>query len=252
MQEVLALTLRSMQQGQEKLDRISANLANATTPGYRRDIVAAQPVGGVAFPALVEQAAHAAAAASPRATPAGLRVHIDLRAGTLRHTGQKLDVALAGDGFLEVQTPSGLAYTRAGSLQLDARGRLVTAQGHAVLGDAGEIVLADHDVQIDMAGRIRTAASATPVARLRVVGFDDLATLERAGEGLFVSSASPVTLREDDIQVRQGHLENANVSPLHEMVQLMKTVRHFESMQKVALGYDDMTSQAIRKLGELS
>ncbi|NOJ99668.1 flagellar hook-basal body protein, partial [Corallococcus coralloides] len=54
------------------------------------------------------------------------------------------------------------------------------------------------------------------------------------------------------VQVRQGYLENSNVSSMQEMVHLVQTMRHFESMQKVALGYDEMTGQAIRKLGELS
>ncbi len=252
MQEVLALALRSMQQGQERLDRISANLAHANTPGYRRDVSAAQPLGTASFAALVEAASEPAATKTDRASPAGLLTHMDLRPGTLRHTGQKLDLAFAGDGFFEIQTPEGPAYTRAGDFQLDARGRLVTAQGHPVMGEGGEIMLPSREVEVDAAGRIRTAASATPLARLKVVRFDEGVAFDRAGDGLLVthSPASPVS--DADLQIRQGHLENANVSSLHEMVQLVKTMRHFESMQKVALGYDDMTSQAIRKLGELT
>ncbi len=59
-------------------------------------------------------------------------------------------------------------------------------------------------------------------------------------------------MKDADIQVRQGYLENSNVNAMQEMVQMIQTMRHFESMQKVAISYDDMTGQAVRKLGDLS
>jgi flagellar basal-body rod protein FlgF len=60
----------------------------------------------------------------------------------------------------------------------------------------------------------------------------------------------PLPLAAGQVQVRQGFLENANVNSMQEMVQLIQTMRHFESMQKVALGYDDMVGAAIRRLGD--
>ena len=59
-------------------------------------------------------------------------------------------------------------------------------------------------------------------------------------------------LKDGDIQLKQGFLEGSNVEPRQEMVQLIQTMRHFESMQKVSQGYDDLMGQAIRKLGDLS
>jgi flagellar basal-body rod protein FlgF len=68
-----------------------------------------------------------------------------------------------------------------------------------------------------------------------------------------VASESPAAMVSDvDVQIRQGFLENSNVSSMQEMVQLMQTMRHFESMQKVATGYDEMMGTAIRKLGDLA
>lgn len=105
---------------------------------------------------------------------------------------------------------------------------------------------------LSLASAGRGAADAQPVAQLKVLQADDPTGLRRLGDGLLTSDGAFSALKDADFEVRQGFLENANVSTMHEMVQLMQTMRHFESMQKVALGYDDMTGQAIRKLGELS
>ena len=76
--------------------------------------------------------------------------------------------------------------------------------------------------------------------------------MRRIGEGLLSAGGPLDDVKEADIQLKQGFTENSNVNSMQEMVQLVETMRHFESMQKVVLGYDDMTGQAIRKLGDLS
>ncbi|MNW05611.1 flagellar basal body rod protein FlgF [compost metagenome] len=72
------------------------------------------------------------------------------------------------------------------------------------------------------------------------------------GSGLLVSDQVPTQLVDADVQVRQGFLENSNVNSMQEMAQLIQSMRHFESMQRVALGYDEMIGGAVRRLGELS
>ncbi len=189
-------------------------------------------------------------------TPSML-VQTDMRPGTLKSTGQSLDVALAGPGYFEVMTETGPAYTRQGAFRVDARGRLVTAQGLPVMGNGGEIVLNSDRPFIDAIGNVfesRTgvAENTTPVAQIKVLQPENTKVMRRLGDGLFSADGSFTTIKDSDIQIRQGFLENSNVSSMQEMVQLMQTMRHFESMQKIAVGYDDMTGQAVRKLGELS
>lgn len=259
MQEVLALALQSMQQDMQRLDRTGLNLANALTPGYQREVVSARPLrlGTPSFAAMVGTgpAAEAVPPASPHALAPGLLVQTDHRPGTLRSTGQNLDVALAGSGYFEVSTPGGPAYTRQGNFRLDAQGRLITAQGHAVMGRGGEILLQSRQVRIDAQGNIFDADARDrtdrPIAQLKVVEAPQPSQLRRLGEGLMSIDGQTEQLADADIRIQQGFVENSNVSSMHEMVQLMQTMRHFESMQKVALGYDEMTGQAIRKLGEL-
>jgi flagellar basal-body rod protein FlgF len=260
MQTAFAIALASMHNDMSRLDRVALNLANVATPAYKREVVAVRPFAEV----LDSAAQHAVAGAGvttddPGRTPGALLVRTDLRPGTLRITGHALDLALAADGFFEVSTPEGPAYTRRGDFHVDARGRLVTAEGHAVMGRDGEIVLTTQAPVVDAEGRITeptatTGPSATDpgaaVAQLRVVRVEDPASLQRLGDGLLAAGADVTEVRAG-AQVRQGALENANVSSMQEMVQLIETMRHFESMQRVAQGYDDMLGTAIRKLGDL-
>lgn len=283
MQEVLALSLQAMQLDMQRLDRIGTNLANALTPGYKREVTAGQPLrlGTVSFASMLNQlnadpstGATTALSSQPIASPfSSLLVQADVRPGTLKSTGQSTDVALAGPGYFEVSTEAGPAYTRQGSFHVDVRGRLVTAQGLPVMGKGGEIYLQTSNPVIDAAGNVYESrspnatpsghasgqlapangvANGTAVAQLKVVQIDNAKDLQRLGDGLVAAGDSGSVMKDADIQIRQGFLENSNVNSMQEMVQLMQTMRHFESMQKVALGYDEMTGQAVRKLGDLS
>lgn len=259
MQEILAITLQSMHQDMTRLERISTNLANALTPGFKREVVSVSPMGsslapaGNSFSALVASARTASEAAGTQAA----QVHTDFRPGTLRATGQALDLALNGAGYFEVQTPEGLAYTRQGNFRVDGRGRLVTAQGYPVMGMGGEIFLPHASPSVDESGRVfdRSSPGVTDtnaLAQIKIVRMDKPLQLERLGNGLYGSKEQAPPLLEGNQMVRQGYQENSNVSSMQEMVQLIQTMRHFESMQKVALGYDEMVGTAVRKLGELS
>ena len=238
MDPVLSAVLGSMHVDMARLERVAMNLANVQTPAYKRELVLAPP-----FAARVDAASDAAS------------VHTDQRAGTLKPTGRSLDVALTGPGWFEVTTPQGTAYTRLGNFTLDAQGRLVTQQGHAVMGLAGDIVLQQGAPVIDAEGRIFESVAAgakrdaAAIAQLKVVEFDAAAPIERMGDGLVLvrAQARPAA---GGAQVQQGFLENSNVSHMQEMVRLLETMRHMETLQKVALGYDEMLGTSIRKLGE--
>src|SRR6059058_8913 len=122
MDPVLSAVLGSMHADMARMDSVAMNITNAQTTGYKREVVLSTP-----FAARIEASS--------------LAVHVDQKPGTLRPTGQGLDFALAGPGWLEVSTPQGAAYTRQGDFRLDAAGRLVTQQGQPVMGLGGEIQL---------------------------------------------------------------------------------------------------------------
>jgi flagellar basal-body rod protein FlgF len=240
MHEVLAVALTSMQQDMSRLDRVASNLANVSTPGFKREVLVGSSFGDAFSSALAET--RTAPAATGLDSSAGPVVMTDSRAGSVRVTGQPFDLAIEGDGFFEVMTVAGPAYTRQGDFQVDARGRLVTSRGEPVMGVSGEITLTTLKPTIDSEGRVTEPLAAggpgsgsptTAVGQLKVVHLDDLQFVEGKA------------------RIRQGALENSNVSSAQEMVQLMQTMRHFEAMQKVAQGYDEMLGAAIRKLGDL-
>lgn len=249
MNEILSMVLGSMHADMARMDRVAMNLANLQTPGYKREVASAIP-----FAAQVE-----ALGSTPTSQGTPAAFHTDQRAGTLKATGQSLDLALSGGGWFEVSTPQGIAHTRNGNFRLDARGRLVTQQGYPVMGQAGEIQLPHGVPVIDSAGRIFEGtlptgapdrAAAAPLAQLKVVRFERGAAAQRLGDGLLVLQGESAPLAEGTVQVQQGFLENSNVGQMQEMVQLMESMRHMETMQKVAIGYDEMLGTAVRRLGE--
>jgi flagellar basal-body rod protein FlgF len=256
MQQVLSVALTSMQQEAERMDRIALNLANLATPGYKRQVVAMQP-----FADLLEGPAPAGPASTAQSPSAGMIVRIDNRNGTIKQTGEPLDLALTNNGFFEVTTDTGPAYTRQGNFRVDASGRLITAKGYPVMGNNGEIYLSTQSPVIDTGGNVTepdatTGPAATgptgPIAQLKVVRFDNPTSMRGIGDGLMAAGTGMTAMNPADIQLRQGALENSNVNPISEMTQMMIGVRHFESMQKIVQNYDDMMGTAIQKLGGLS
>lgn len=253
MNEILAIGLQSMQGDMARLEQTAMNLANTMTPGYKRGVTT-QPSVGTSFASqmsAIETSAGDASVAS-LAPVTRLETSSDSRTGSMKFTAQSFDLALAGKGFFEVMTADGPAYTRNGSFRLDAHGRLVTDRGFAVMGVGGEIASATSTPSIDATGAVRTstALDAATLARIKVVDFDNAASMTRMGDGFFASGTGMKQLPDNEVQMRQGYLENSNVNPATEMTQLMRSMRHFETMQKVVQGYDDMLGNAIRKLGD--
>jgi flagellar basal-body rod protein FlgF len=247
MSDVLAISLKAMQGDMARVQQISMNMANALTPGYKRGVP-------VQAPMLMPFAQALEAAQAEAGTGAASRVHADMRPGTLKRTNHSLDVALAGDGYFEVVTENGPAYTRQGSFQVDARGRLVTGHGLAVMGRDGEIHLGISNPAISKEGVITDPAvsdpNAAPLGVLKLVHFEAGVQLDSLGNGLLSAPAAAPVKPDGRTQVQQGFLENSNVSSAQEMTQLMQAMRHFEGMHKVALAHDEMLGTAIRKLGE--
>lgn len=252
MTDILAVALYAMQDDMARLNGVATNLANLSTPGYKRQVPVSAGFGamvaGLSADASGMSGGTGATGGIAQASTAASVQRIDPRPGTLKRTGAPLDFAINSEGFFEVATQSGPAYTRKGNFHVDARGRLVTEQGDPVMGKGGEIVLTGSHPVVDAAGNV--TEDGRPVAQLRVVSFERADRLSPMGYGMYAANGSGTAMQDVDLQVRQGYLENANVTNMQEMVQLMQTMRHFESMQKVAQGYDDMLGNAIRKLSE--
>ncbi|MBI3900289.1 MAG: flagellar basal-body rod protein FlgF [Gammaproteobacteria bacterium] len=244
MRDALAVTELGMLNDVQRLNSISHNVANAGTVGFKREVVTIQP-----FVEHLAQANDANDSTMPTQTSPSTSIHIDHKAGTLKYTGNPLDVALEGDGLFAVSTPMGEAYTRQGNFHVDANGRLVTAAGYVVMGEGGDISVTVPDPRIDAQGRVWEGA--TQVGQLKIVSTNDMTTLTRAGEGLFLAGEGTNMSDASGVNARQGFAEMSNVVAMNEMIKMIETVRHFEASQRLLRGYDAMMDRAINAGGEV-
>lgn len=245
MSGTMSLIEAMMRADAEAVRVIAHNLANAQVTGYRRQI----PVSSVSetFATLAAEAGVDMQGAE--ATAPATHIRTDMSAGSMRSTGRALDVALEGSGFFVLQAADGTRLTRKGDLQVSADGLLTAADGAPVLGERGVIDIGTGVPVIDADGTVRVDGQ--ELDRLQVVQVTDEAALQYLGNGLFTVADGAVVVVQEQASLRQGFLEESNVSPVGEMVRMMETMRHFESAQRFARGYDQLMERAISELGKV-
>ncbi|SFV16671.1 flagellar basal-body rod protein FlgG [Pseudoduganella namucuonensis] len=255
MNDALYIAATGMHTQQRSVDTIANNLANVNTPGYKK--------GRVNFEDMVYRGIGGAAQAQGGQAPASLwqgtgvgmlSLSKVFTPGEIKKTDLPLDVAIQGDGFLEVVATDGAAaYSRGGSLMVDKDGLLATADGHALkpgihVGvDAQEITLkADGRVLV----RNREQGEAVEVGRIELTRFSDTTGLVAMGGNLYrpsERSGDAIYGRpgEDGMGgIAQGHLESSNVKLIEEMVDLMVAQRAYESSVKVIQASDEMLAMS--------
>lgn len=224
---------------------VSHNLANASTAGFRADLeqFRAMPVFGDGLPT--------------RAYALEERPGFDLRPGVVQRTGNPLDVAIQGEGFLAVQTADGgEAYTRAGDLRLGSGGLLETARGDLVLGNLGPIALPPAesitiapDGSISIRGVGQEPHRITVVNRLRLVN-PPAEQLEKGGDGLFrLRAGTPPVEADASVRIEAGAVEGSNVSIVDSLVRMIELGRKFETqvrMMRTAQENDERSSQVLQ------
>ncbi len=214
---------------QMMLDVVASNVANLSTPGFKRDIAVFEVVFDDRLKAFV----------NPADTG-----RIDLSQGALRRTENPLDVAIDGEGFFVVSTPVGTRYTRYGAFTLGKDGVLVTPDGFEVLGEDGRIVLSGGELTIDKEGNI--IENGLTIDRLKVVGFPEDAEVIKEGL-VFRIEAEPLKERPT-MDILQGYLEESNVNPVREMVSIIETYRRYEGQMKLLQAMDEITGRIIKEV----
>lgn len=227
---------------QRQMDVVANNIANVNTTGFKAEnLLFEEYVMPVArnqdFPTLDQPLSYVQDWAT---------MH-DLSGGAMVQTGNELDVALNGDGFLAVQTPAGERWTKAGALQLDATGTLVNLNGHPVLGEGGPIQFGAEETGLLIAADGSVSSSAGAKGRLRLVEFANAQELTREGQNLF---AGGTPLAATNTRLMQGFIEKSNVSGVSEMAEMIRVTRAYESAASMAQKQDDMRRDAIRRLGD--
>jgi flagellar basal-body rod protein FlgF len=241
--DIMAIASAGMQGDLARMESISHNVANVLTPGFKRQVSL-----NTGFAIHLQGATTLVADSAPSLVERSPAVVLDVSSGVMRYSGNPQDVVIEGNSFFEVASAAGTAYTKRGNLRADVQGRLVVGNGQPVMGQGGEIhvnnapfsVRANGDIEQD--GRV--------LGRLKMIDFAHPESLAPAGDGSYLTGAAQPQEARSPVSLRIGFLEGANVSSPQEMVRLTETVRHFESLQKVVQGYDDLLEKTIRKLGD--
>ena len=227
---------------QRRVEITANNLANASTTGFRRLLLAQStpsagptpldPTGGPAQATL----------------PIDLTSRIDTTQGPLSATGNPLHVAIQGEGYFVVATPEGDRFTRDGAFRQDPEGNLVTSSGLQVQGDGGPLPIPLGEVQVAGDGRIIVGNQ--EVGTIRLVNFDDPSALQPAGEGLLKTTREvpPQDIDVPDRRLLVGHLEGSNANPITELVNLITAQRLFESNQRVLTTTDESLRRTVNDI----
>jgi len=242
---------------QLNIDVISNNIANINTTGYKK--VRAE------FQDLLSQTLKAPGAQISQGTnqPVGIQVGLgtrtsatsrDFTEGAFRATGGKLDIAIEGDGFFQVQLDDGtIGYTRDGSLKIDGNGQLTTSDGFII---QPQITIPNNaqDITITPDGRISAKTPGqtelTEIGTLTLVKFANPSGLSAIGKNLYsgtLASGAPIegTPNQEGFgSVQQGFLEGSNVQIVEELINLIQAERAFESNSKIIKTSDEMLRTA--------
>jgi flagellar basal-body rod protein FlgG len=241
---------------QTNIDNIANNLANVNTTGFKKSRVEFQDL-------VYQQVKQAGASTSPSSeAPVGLETGLgtrpvatarDFGAGNLQSTGGPLDLAIQGNGFLQVSAPDGTtAYTRNGSLHLNGQGMLVTSDGYAIEpaitipSNATTITISPQGI---VSAAIPGQTSAQQVGTLELASFQNPAGLSALGGNLFATTtasgdATTAVPGTDGMgTIAQGFIEQSNVSVVEEMVNMILGQRAYEANSRVVKAADDMLQQ---------
>ncbi len=219
---------------EKRLGLISNNLANALTAGYK----SSRPV----FEAVLSSSIVDTSDQADSTFVGTYDSHINFAEGPLIESGNKLDVALQGDGFFVIQTAQGDRYTRNGQFSLDSTGKMVTHDGNTVAGEGGDIIANGKQISIERDGSVY--ADKVSVGKLKIVRFATKDYLRPVGNSLFENvNPSDEELPTVNCTVNQGFHEGSNVEVLKEMIDMIACTRAYEAYGKVQQAFGDMDSK---------
>lgn len=230
-----------------RLEVIANNLANVNTVGFKPDVAGFQA-------RLAEEMLQGGAMHGDR-SPSDVGGGVDVldtttnySAGRLQETGNQLDMAIIGNGFFQVRTPSGEAMlTRAGNFSLDSQNRVVNQSGLPVLDSSGgEITLAPGlPWDVSQAGEIRQQGANFPLA---LVQPNSLGELNKVGSNLFAAREAVNPVPPQQREVRQGFLELSGTNSTRQMMSMIETTRAFEANMRIIQNQDGMTGNLLGRV----
>ncbi|PKK84496.1 MAG: flagellar basal-body rod protein FlgF [candidate division Zixibacteria bacterium HGW-Zixibacteria-1] len=223
-------------------DTIANNLANASSPGFKRDMVFTKELSRAQIKTIPRQ--------TDWQTPMIDQVYTRFEQGSLDRTGNPLDLALEGTGFFVFQNADGEnVLSRAGNLTVSTEGFLVDSEGKRLLSDGGPINVSGGEVSVSESGQVQVNGS--DVANIQVVDVPDKTKLQKTGDGDFRVPDNQEIIQAVKYAVRQGYLEASNVNVVKEMVDMIISYRNFEADAKAIQAQDDSLEKLLNNVGRV-
>jgi flagellar basal-body rod protein FlgF/flagellar basal-body rod protein FlgG len=230
----------------QRVEVLSNNIANANTPGFKRELA-------------VLQARHAEAIDQGEDYPGTRSVNnvgggvfmketlTDFSPGAMKNTGRTADMAIDGDGFFVVEREGQQFLTRAGNFEIAADGRLTGPGNTTVLGEDGRPIFIDPTSPwiVDPSGTVLQSGNATRIMLAKPKSYGDLA---KAGENLFMPLAPTAPVEPTDRRVKSGWLEHSSSNPILEMTQLIEASRAYEANIRMIQNHDSTLGSLIGRL----
>ncbi len=264
---------------QKNVETIANNVANANTPGFKKDqVVFKEYLAALEKPGVDQGIDLPNKEWKPEdfyrsynAEDSFVKVdgtYTIHEQGQLTPTGNSFDNALNGPGFFEVLTPNGVRFSRKGAFSISNEGKLVTDQGYLVLskgappvaGPDGSLNLAStpesraisvggNKFSISLDGQVFSGNN--KVADLALTEFTDIHALKKEGNSLFINpDQKNIKVGELKTSVHQGFVEQSNVNAVSEMSNLINANRNFESIQRAIKTYDNMSGKAVNEISK--
>jgi flagellar basal-body rod protein FlgG len=247
----------------KKLDILSNNIANINTQGFKKDMLIYEEkttpfrqnsLNGYDANTFNPFQGSDSAVSYVQVTQS----MTNYEQGSLIKTDNPLDVAIEGQGFFVVNTPNGDRYTRNGNFHLDGSGQLVDQKGNSIITKGEEPILipfGTKQITINQDGSILggTEIDQESLGQLKIVNFNNPHGLIKEGEGFYkIKDSSIKEILINDAKVLQGFIENSNANAIHEMTQMIETVRQLEAYQKLIQSIDEADDQSVNSLAQVA
>jgi flagellar basal-body rod protein FlgF len=245
MDNVMYVGLSRQMTLQRELDVVANNIANAETAGFKVESL------NIQTEARTLPSGDGSRSTINFALDSG--VTRDFGQGSLKSTGAALDIAIQGEGFFQVATPQGNRFTRDGRFSLDTQGKVINAQGDAVLDSGGAEITLDPTKGRPMLGQDGTISQQGQiVGKIGVVRFASLSALSKDGNGVYRNDSNLQPQPATDARLMQGMLETSNVQPIEQISRLIEVSRAYESIAHMMDATADLSGQTIDRLGRVS
>ena len=227
-----------------RMNVIANNLANINTAGFKRDTVHMEE-----FRMPVAQMTELRGRDKALSYVHDRAVLNNMSAGSMKQSGNELDVAINGKGWFSINTPSGERYTRNGEFKLNNEGTLVTNDGFPGLGSGGPISFGPNETQITIARDGTISSSEGVKGQIRVVTFNEEQNLNKEGFNLFKTDEQPTPVEQPNLM--QGMVEGSNVKPVLELTTMIETTRAYVNQAQLLKKSEELKTDAMNKLAQV-